>query len=306
MFTKVIDPKKDGSAKFTNAGSCRDLVEYLRKEDEGKGIYQEFFFDHYNDKVDTHMVLRGIDDNAFQIARGEARFYSLVIAPRPEEMKHLGNDKAELKRYVRDTMDIYAKNFNGKNGQSKNLTGADLVYFAKLEDHRYYKGTDEEVLKGLAKQNDIVPGNNIHVHVIVSRRDKSLRHKISPLVNDKKLFSREGHRQKCCDHFNERYNYKGSGKELEKHLVMRDGTLDERQAYILKEHLEEKAMRQTAEPLAAGDNTPSFITDDFQLGDEIFDALSTLTDFSPEEQQEQQQQEAMMKKKKNRNNRPRL
>src|ERR1035437_2622979 len=133
MFTKVINPKTDGSTQFTNAGSCADLVKYLSKEDLDKGQDREYFFSHREDIVFTRTVLHEIDDNALQIARGEARFYSLVVAPRPDEMEHIGNNKAELKNYVRDVMDIYAKNFNGKDGKSKNLTGDDLVYFAKLE-----------------------------------------------------------------------------------------------------------------------------------------------------------------------------
>src|ERR1035438_6341903 len=88
-------------------------------------------------------------------------------------------------------MDIYAGNFNGKNGANKNLTGGDLVYYAKLEEKRYYKGTDEAVKQRKAKQGDVIPGDNTHVHVIVSRTDKSKIIKLSPLVNDKKLFSRE-------------------------------------------------------------------------------------------------------------------
>jgi hypothetical protein len=151
-------------------------------------------------------------------------------------MDHIGNDKARLKQYVRDVMDIYAGNFNKKDGTSKNLTGKDLVYYAKLEEKRYYKGTDEEVKQGRAKQGDVMPGDNTHVHIIVSRKDKSKTIKLSPLVNSKTLFSRENFKLSSCKHFDDHFQYQGSGKELEKRIVMRDGTVQERMDYINREY----------------------------------------------------------------------
>jgi hypothetical protein len=240
MYVKVINPKIHGKTEYNNSGSCSALVEYLKKEDEGKGLDKEFYFSHDKDRVLSSEVLQSIDNNCPSIVKGEARFYSLVVAPRPDEMDHIGNDKARLKQYVRDTMDIYAGNFNGKNGTSKNLTANDLVYYAKLEEKRYYKGTDEAVKQGKAKQGDVMPGDNTHVHVIVSRTDKSKIIKLSPLVNSKKLFSRENFKMNSCKHFDQHYLYEGAGKELEKHIVMRDGTLQERADYINKEYARNK------------------------------------------------------------------
>src|ERR1039458_10254604 len=81
-----------------------------------------------------------------------------------------------------------------------------------------------------------MPGDNTHVHVIVSRTDKSKIIKLSPLVNSKKLFSRENFKLKSCKHFDQHYLYEGAGKELEKHIVMRDGTLQQREDYFNKEY----------------------------------------------------------------------
>ncbi len=133
-------------------------------------------------------------------------------------------------------MDIYAQNFNKKDGTSKNLTGKDLVYFAKIEENRYYKGTDEEVKQGVAKQGDVLPGDNTHVHIIVSRTDRSKKIKLSPLANSKKLFSRESFKLKSCKHFDENYRYEGAGRELEKHIVMRDGSIQDREDYFMREY----------------------------------------------------------------------
>ncbi|HEY4800424.1 MAG TPA: DUF5712 family protein, partial [Bacteroidia bacterium] len=188
---KVIDPKKHGKKAYNNAGSCAALVNYLNKEDKDKGLEKEFFFSRDQDSVLSIEVIRSIDGNCPGIAKSEARFYSLVVAPRPDEMDHIQNDKTKLRSYVRDTMDIYARNFNKRDGSSKDLTGKDLVYFAKIEDNRYYRGTDEAVKQGRARQGDVMPGNNIHVHILVSRMDRSKTIKLSPLVSSKKLFHRE-------------------------------------------------------------------------------------------------------------------
>ena len=246
MFVKVINPKKHGKTEYNNAGSCTVFVNYLSKEDKDKGLEKELYFNHDKDRISSMEVIRSIDNNCPNIEKNEAKFYTLVVAPRPDEMEHIKNDKARLKDYVRDTMDIYAQNFNKKDGSPKNLHGKDLVYYAKLEENRYYKGTDEEVKQGKAKQGEAMPGDNTHIHIIVSRKDKSKEIKLSPLVNSKKLFSREGFKDKCCDHFDANYKYEGSGKELKKHFVMRDGTVQERIAYINKEYEQRKALRDHA------------------------------------------------------------
>src|ERR1035438_5599388 len=236
MFVKVIDPKKHGKTTYNNAGSCSALVNYLSKEDKGKGLFRSLFFSHDQDHVRSIDVIRNIDNNCPLIGKNEAKFYSLVVAPRPDEMEHIKNDKSRLKAYVRDTMDIYARNFNKKDGTSKNLTGSDLVYFAKLEDNRYYKGTDEEVKQGRAKKGDVLPGDNTHVQVIVSRQDKSKTTKLSPLANSKKLFSREAFKLKSCDHFDKNYLYQGAGKELERHIIIRDGSVQQLEDFFRKEY----------------------------------------------------------------------
>jgi hypothetical protein len=52
---------------------------------------------------------------------------------------------------------------------------------------------------------------------------------------------------KCCKHFDKKYEYEGSGKELEKHMVMQDGTVEEKVAYITKECEQRKAIRDKEE-----------------------------------------------------------
>ncbi|MEQ8580065.1 MAG: MobB family relaxase [Balneola sp.] len=128
-----------------------------------------------------------------------------------------------IRTYVRSVMDEYAKNFNREiNGRT--LSGEDLVYFAKIERQRRYDGAtrDKELKtqyihnyrirsqaedlrligenqKALEKEKEYIrnpigqvvlpgnikEGNNLHVHVVVSRRDKSQSISLSPLANSK-------------------------------------------------------------------------------------------------------------------------
>lgn len=66
-------------------------------------------------------------------------------------------------------MDAYASNFKRTGVES----GKDLVYFSKLENYRYYTYKDLEVRQGRAKKGDRKPGEQMHVQVIVSRKDAS-------------------------------------------------------------------------------------------------------------------------------------
>lgn len=126
------------------------------------------------------------------------------------------------KEYSVKCMDEYAKNFN-REGINNN---SDLVWYGKVEKNRFYKGTDKEVqhnnkifsnIKKLQKENanpkkienerkklilesDKIKGgkdlpiefgmpksgDNYHVHVIVSRKDKTNSIKLSPLAKQKK------------------------------------------------------------------------------------------------------------------------
>lgn len=222
MILKVINPKKDGKNLYQNNGTCFPLVQYLSKEDDKLGDDREYFFNHDNDIVMASEVLSTIDSYRKGLEKKDTKFYSLVIAPTDAELSCMKDPRKELRNYTRMMMEIYAANFNGIN-QPKNLEGKDIVYFAKIEFDRYYKGTDKEVLEGNIEQGTVKPGNNMHVHIIVSRKDKRNKYKISPLVNNRKLFSIEGLKLKSCYKFDEIYLLNTSAKELEAMMIKRDG-----------------------------------------------------------------------------------
>ena len=159
MVTKVHQPQLGD-----NKGSVGKLADYLDKENEGKEAQdKDLFFNHSADQVDKRQAIDAIDHNNKNLGRNDAKFFMLTINPSQDELSHLiakkiGRDGVndfseltkkeqrmlvdELKSYSRDVMDIYAKNFNRANINS----GADLVYFAKVETIREYKH-DEKLVK---------------------------------------------------------------------------------------------------------------------------------------------------------------
>lgn len=230
MHIKIVNPKKDGNSVYTNAGSCTGLVKYLIKEDEDRGIEKEFFFNHESDQVSSAQVINTIDNLRSGVGKKEVKFYSLIISPKEQELATINNSVSELKKYTRKVMEEYAANFNGLN-KVKKVQAKDLAYFAKIEFNRYYKGTDEEVKQKRAKINDKKPGNNMHVHLIVSRKDKTNKIKLSPQANNKKLFHIEGFKLKGCYLFDKEHLTNDAALELENEMIKRTGNTEELNLY---------------------------------------------------------------------------
>lgn len=169
-----------GSATGGNKGSSAKLVNYLEKENKGKKTAEKgWFFSHEKDKVSVQSVIDQLDNNKKKLKHKEAKFYMLNISPSQKELAHIGNDPEKLKAYTRKVMDEYARNFN------RGIEGKDLLYFAKIEHERRYKGNDPAVKAGTAKQGDLKPGLQTHIHVIVSRKDRYNERQFSPLTNHK-------------------------------------------------------------------------------------------------------------------------
>ncbi|OOQ57883.1 DUF5712 family protein [Mucilaginibacter pedocola] len=176
-----------------NKGSSSQLVAYLEKENREKveqgrtPALPEYWFNPSCRKIQPYEVRQTIDNNVAKLSKDEAKFFLVNISPSTKELLFLkakyGEEKAKeyLKDYVNKVMDSYAKNFK-RNGIESNQ---DLVYFGKLENNRYYTYKDLEVRKGLARRGDKKPGEQMHVQVIVSRKDASNSIKLSPLNNSK-------------------------------------------------------------------------------------------------------------------------
>lgn len=173
-----------------NKGSCAKLVTYLEKENrqgQDNKALPEHWFNHLRNDIKPYEVRIAIDNNIAKLSREDAKFFLINISPSEKEIRHLKalygeqGAKEQLKAYAAKVMDAYAANFKRAGVES----GKDLVYFSKLENYRYYTYKDLEVRQGRAKKGDRKPGEQMHVQVIVSRKDASNSIKLSPLNNSR-------------------------------------------------------------------------------------------------------------------------
>lgn len=174
-----------------NKGSSGQLVTYLEKENRlAEKLDQqqvEYWFNHERINIQPYEVRQGIDNNVAKLSKDDAKFFLINISPSEKELLYLqeqfGREEAEryLKGYANQVMDAYAKNFKRQGVNS----GKSLIYFGKLEHNRYYTYKDLEVRQGRVKKGDVKPGEQMHIQIIVSRKDASNSIKLSPLNNSK-------------------------------------------------------------------------------------------------------------------------
>ncbi len=177
MITKILKPSSNGKVVYDNKGSCARLVNYLAHEARPQGK-EVAYFNSSRDDITPTEVTAGIDCNWKGLRKEDAKFYSLVISPSADELKHIGNDPEKLKTYTRQVMENYARNFGLKD--SRRLEGKDLVWYATFHQGREYNGFDQPVREGAVKAGVAKPGLQTHIHVVVSRRDAGQKISLTP------------------------------------------------------------------------------------------------------------------------------
>lgn len=180
MHSKIINPKVHGKAVYENKGSSAFLVAYLQHEAKGKEESLRFFNEEAGN-IPPEEVQQRIDYNVKGLRKTESKFIALVLSPSAEELRHIGNDEEKLKQFTSRAMQHYAENFQLKAG--KTIGSADLLWFGAIHHHRTYKGTEREVKEGKKKSGELKPGMNMHVHIIVSKRDRKQQITLSPFGN---------------------------------------------------------------------------------------------------------------------------
>ena len=113
-------------------------------------------------------MIKDIDTNIGQLLKTDAKFYAIHVSPSEKELLAMGNSEQEqaqaMKRYIREVfIPEYAKNFN------KELSASDIKFYGKIHFDRS---------RSKNKQN-------MHCHLIVSRKDQANKKKLSPLTNHK-------------------------------------------------------------------------------------------------------------------------
>ncbi len=166
-----IDFPPPSKGTYNNAGSSRRLADYCEHEDLERmeqGIYTEGFFNLTDDNIYKSQVIKDIDSNIGQLLKTDAKFYALHVSPSEKELQAMGNTEQEqakaMKRYIREVfIPEYAKNFN------KGLSEADIKFYGKIHFDRNRSDNEQDM----------------HCHLIVSRKDQANKKKLSPLTNHK-------------------------------------------------------------------------------------------------------------------------
>lgn len=157
-----------GGGTYANTGSCTGVVTYLQHEDLERirqGQQAEPFFNQYRDFVSPKEVTYKIDHNRAQLHKTDAKFFVITVSPSEKELAAMGASPEEqaraMKEYIRkDIIPAYAENFN------KGLQANNIEYYAKI----HYTRTGERL-------------NDMHAHIIVSRKDRANKLKLSPKTN---------------------------------------------------------------------------------------------------------------------------
>jgi hypothetical protein len=222
------------SVKGGNTGSSGNLVNYLDKEQQNE------WFNDESKKIDSSTVKTEIDRyGKGQLGKEQWKFVEVEYNPSQQEQQQIiyestgRNDvkewnelssaeqekvKADFKEYVIEAQTIQAKNYNRENIKN----GADLKYYGKVETQRKYKGTDQEVKQGKAKQGDLKKGLNLHAHIVQSRKAKNKKTKLSPESKHKKEssknvikqgFNRNEFYNKIEQKFDEKFDFKRDVKQ---------------------------------------------------------------------------------------------
>lgn len=199
--------------KMANTASCAALVNYLEKENK-EGANRVYFFDQHRENIEPDEVIQTIDSNIRKLAKTDAKYFMVTISPSGKELEHISSSSEKLMSYARAVMEEYARAFN------RGITGEDLVYFGKIEQERTFKGADAAVKLGMVKAGSPKPGLHTHVHMIVSRKDKTQRLKLSPETNHKTNkgnfqggFHKVGFFLACEKAFDKQFSYLRSQEE---------------------------------------------------------------------------------------------
>lgn len=228
-----IDFPPPSKGTYNNAGSSRRLAAYLEHEDLERierGLYTEGFFNLTEENIYKSKVVRDIDGNKAQLLKTDAKFYAIHINPSAKELQAMGTTEEKqaeaMKRYIREVViPEYAKNFN------KGLSAGDIKFYGKIHFDRDRSESNE---------------NNMHCHIIVSRKDLANKMKLSPLTNHRNTkkgaikggFDRTNLFQQVEQGFDKLFNYSRSQTEsFEYYNTIKNRTITEQ--FKMQERMDE-------------------------------------------------------------------
>ena len=157
-----------GGGTYANTGSSIAVTNYLEHEElerVQRGQEPEHFFTHDKERVSAREATYNIDKNKAKLSKKDSKFFVITVSPSEKEIKAMGRTpqerSANFKKYINEgVMNEYAINFG------KDLKAKDLMYYGKIHHTR---GSKE--------------GEQMHAHIIVSRKDLNNKIKLSPQTN---------------------------------------------------------------------------------------------------------------------------
>jgi hypothetical protein len=248
MYINITD-----SETADNKGSSSGLVHYLDKENRAdKEKAPELWFNQACENITSFEAMQALDNNVSKLMRTETKFFLVNISPSQKEIAFLkekyGEEgaKEHLKTYAAKVMDEYALNFKRPGINSSK----DLLWFGKVENYRYYSHKDPEVEQGLKKRGERKDGEQMHIQVIVSRKDISNKVKLSPMNKSKgrnaahsqKMgqFDRSAFKQSGERVFDKEFGFKRELKDTFRYAnEQKKGTLEQRLALHAEKRKEE-------------------------------------------------------------------
>ena len=182
MMTRLDNPSKPSKGEnvaYSNKGSVARLKNYLIKN-EAKYDRSDLFFTATKNNLSADDFYKIIDNNVKGLEKKEHKFYSFTINPSADELRFIHNDKEKLKEFVRASM----VNFNSAH---KTLKESDeLVWAAIIHDNRVMTAADIDKYKSKGgtylKLGDMKPGENTHIHVVLSARDATQKKTVTVLT----------------------------------------------------------------------------------------------------------------------------
>lgn len=321
MYINITD-----SEAGNNKASSGQLVNYLEKENSSaleEGRENELWFNNLNKNITPQEVRVKIDNNITKLSSSDAKFFLINISPSPKEIMYLKEQfgekgaEEELKKYAANVMDAYARNFKRPGIES----GKDLLWYGKIERYRYYHHADEEVKQAAVKAGERKTGEQMHVQIIVSRKDITGKIKLSPMNTSRgrnqqhsaKLgqFDRVAFKESGELLFDRMFNYNRILKDSMTYaLTMKNGNARQKRAIHLLDQLESKLtdterqnVPDTAKDIYRNNNTDLAQLID-TIGDSAVSILGTLFSSDPLVYEHTDDHVPHFKKKKKRKRRP--
>jgi hypothetical protein len=254
MYINITD-----SETADNKGSSGGLVRYLDKENRTDIAKQpEYWFNQQRGNILSDEVRPAIDNNNAKLSKPDAKFFLINISPSQKEIAYLkekyGEDgaKEQLKAYAASVMDEYARNFKRPGIES----GKDLLWFGKVENYRYFSHKDPEVKQGQKKRGERKDGEQMHIQVIVSRKDITNTIKLSPMnkskgrntEHSKKMgqFDRSAFKASGERLFDEKFGFERSLKDSFRYAnTQKNGNLEQRLALYSEKRDQERKFKQS-------------------------------------------------------------